>query len=763
MRETEILRDFLLDCFKRLPNLKPHEIMVLVPDMAKYAPYLDAVFKNLPPDEPGYFFATIADIRQRYGVESGALAGFLKIASGRFTVMEVLALLEVPAVFAKFGISDDEMPLLRNWIRGTNIKWGIDADFRKETLGVEFDANSWRAGLARLQASFAFGSLGDDAVPVFADGASGDIAVSAMVPEASAALLGKFSEFMEELFALRERLLEAGVARNAEYWRDFALDVIRLFFSDEEPHTAAVQGLRDSVCRALIAPPGMEFSRVVFEYLLAAEFDRTVSTGGFLRGGVTFCEMKALRSLPARVICLLGMNEGDFPRLSFRDSLDLIGQGGARLGDHSLRADDRAQFLESLISARDVFYLSYLGQDIKDNCELPPSVLVSELLDYLVRYDYLPPCGFKSIGDFVQLKHPLHPFSRRYFDGSEPNLHSYSQKNLVAAKKNAERAPDARRIFCQVTLPPPSFDDGILPLSSLIEFYKNPAKYFLRHRLNVNPEVSAESEFDASEPMDVKAFEIYQIKQDLLDVMLSGDEKQISAKRRALCCSGDLPPCSLGQAQLAEVCATARSVADKIAHITKNTVMALGAKENFVVDYVLPPENIISQLPITLEGYFPRIFIADGGATLVLGRCAKIKEKDRTAAQISRLAANLGETPVAAKLVGEDGVEDYPACGKEAARAALQVLLDYYVIGMTRPLPFFPVASQEYCGRIVKNNDMDEALRAAQTVWTGDEYRGAGEADDRCIQLCFNGVFPDVDEFVEISQKVCAALNGEVE
>ena len=150
---------------------------------------------------------------------------------------------------------------------------------------------------------------------------------------------------------------------------------------------------------------------------------------GYLTGGITFCALKPMRSIPAKVICLLGMNDRSFPRTSPQLSFDLMAQK-RRLGDRSSREDDRYLFLETLISARERLYISYVGQSIKDNSEAPPSVLVSELLDYVAQGFELK--GKDIIEDHVLTRHRLQAFSTAYFERGR--LFSYSRENLKASQ-----------------------------------------------------------------------------------------------------------------------------------------------------------------------------------------------------------------------------------------------------------------------------------------------------------------------------------------
>jgi exodeoxyribonuclease V gamma subunit len=175
----------------------------------------------------------------------------------------------------------------------------------------------------------------------------------------------------------------------------------------------------------------------------------------FVSGGVTFCTLMPMRAVPFRVVCLLGMNDGDFPRRAPKADFDLLAQPGmARPGDRSRRDDDRYLMLEAVLAARDKLYISWVGRNVRDNSEQPPSVLVSQLRDYLVN-------GWQLDLHARTTEHALQPFSRRYFE--DGGLLTYAREWREAHGEAAEAAAAALPPFESTTNSASSWAAAQLP------------------------------------------------------------------------------------------------------------------------------------------------------------------------------------------------------------------------------------------------------------------------------------------------------------
>ena len=377
-----MLYDHLLDWFARDPKLAPRDVLVMTPDIETYAPFIQAVFDS-PEESSKRIPFSVAD----RGICSAsqvvdAFLNLLSLPATRLEATSVLRILETEAVRVKFGLAESDLDIIRVWVRGTNIRWGQDAK-QRESLGLPGLAeNTWQQGMERLFAGYAMAGKGErmfQGVLPYDD-----------VEGGSAEVLGHFAEYLKRLFDLVAKLRER---RTIGEWEGVLLGALEAFFQPDEsqvPETLLIRStLRELASKAAeagcVEPVDLAVILESLNQLLAE--DRFGS--GFITGGVTFCALKPMRSIPFKVICLIGMNDGAFPRTDRHLSFDLMAQK-PRLGDRSLRADDRYLFLETLLSARERLHISYVGQSIRDNSEAPPSVLVSELLDYVAQAYELP-------------------------------------------------------------------------------------------------------------------------------------------------------------------------------------------------------------------------------------------------------------------------------------------------------------------------------------------------------------------------------------
>src|SRR6266496_558313 len=418
VRELEVLHDHLLELFQEDSALKPKDIIVMMPDVSIYAPFIDAVF-GVPENPKHKIPYSVADREARAG--SGIIDTFfriLEIMPGRFTASEVFAILEAPAVQRCFGIAPAEMETMRRWVDECAIRWGIDAQHR-ERLGLPaFAENSWRHGLDRMLMGSA---LRPENRQLFEE-----ILPFDEIEGSNAELLGNFVEFVERLFQCAS---EFSKSRPLSDWQRDLRETLDAFLEAEEVAQRELNRLRSAIAAlGEIGAASQNESAVPLDVVVAQleySLEESSSGAGFLSGQLTFCALKPMRSVPFKVVCLLGLNDTAYPRHDRATGFDLVAQHPTR-GDRNIRDGDRALFLEALLSAREVFYLSYIGQSLRDNQPLPPSVLASELLDYISENFHV------AIDQFV-IKHPLQAFSPRNFQNNG-RLFSYSADNCAAGR-----------------------------------------------------------------------------------------------------------------------------------------------------------------------------------------------------------------------------------------------------------------------------------------------------------------------------------------
>lgn len=488
-REVEILHDQLLHLLADTQGgkaLSPRDIVVMVPDIDSFAPAIRSVFGQHPRSDPRHIPWGITDQRDRgHQPLLVALEWLLRMPQERLGASEVRDLLDVPAVANRAGVPVDDLPILVQWIEGAGIRWGLDAAHRDSLgLGAGGEQNTWSFGMRRMLLGYATGEL------VGASGFAG-IEPYPEVAGLDAGLAGALAELLQKLSAW---WADSSGMRTPLAWADRLRDLLAdLFAATDENERALFGALGDALAAWLQACESASFDEpiplaVVREAWLDAVDEPGVSRR-FKAGGVTFCTLLPLRAIPFEVVCLLGMNDGDYPRRGTRSDFDLMAlPGQARPGDRSRRDDDRQLMLDAVLSARRVLYISWSGRSQRDNQEQPPSTLVAQLRDYLVSG-----WGAEVVAHRTT-EHPLQPFSRRYFEpavaGDPGRLFTYAAEWRTAHDTPARGQPSAAELTVQAggAVAGAHGDDATrqITVQLLASFLRNPVKEFFRHRLQVS-------------------------------------------------------------------------------------------------------------------------------------------------------------------------------------------------------------------------------------------------------------------------------------
>lgn len=727
MREIEVLYDQMLGLFEQEPSLKPRDIVVMTPDIEKYAPFIEAVF-SYPENGRRYIPFSVADRRPRS--LSPTIETFLSVLSlpgSRCTASEIFSLLDRSAIRRRFAFTDEDMVLIRQWIAETGIRWGIDAEHRTRFDLPALDANTWRAGLKRLFLGYAMAggnrTMFEGIMP------------HDEVEGSGTEVLGRFASVLDALFDMVTALPKA---RPLADWPAALGDVIdQLFLGETQEEVADLRLIRTALDQlhwsAELAGSDQEVEFRVVRYHLGQLLDRGEQRGGFLTGGVTFCALQPMRSIPARVICLVGMGDQAFPRQVQAAGFDLMACE-PRCGDRSVRDDDRYIFLEALISAREKFYCSYVGRSLVDNAEIPPSVLLSELLDYLDKAFLFP--GGKTARDFVVTEHRLHAFSPQYFSGIDARLFSYSEANAAASRNlRGSHSDSTAPAFFAKSLSEPGDEARRVELSSLLEFFANPAKHFLRRRLGLRLE-DEDDTLEDSEPFELDTLAQYHLKQELV---AQGLERQTAGKSE-FAARGVLPLGEIGVARFQAL----NGDAVEFKKAVESELHGEKSGEPFLVDLRIDP--------FSLSGKIESIY----GGRIVQFRCASLKPKDRLRAWITHLARCAADPEKAAKiaLIGTD--ETVRFLPVENASTLLVKLLGIYWDGLSRGLPFFPASALAYA-----DAELYPAPRARSTPldkargeWNGSEWTGSGEKRDQYYAFCFADRDPLDETFTNLALAV---------
>ncbi len=774
VREAEVLHDRLLAVFDAHPDLEPADVLVLTPDLEVYGPAVEAVFAAA-----GRIACNVAGARAAESRTLRAFLDLLALPGSRYGAQTVLAPLAAPAVRTRFGIAEADVAAIRDWVRNAGIRWGVDESHRgEEDLPANAD-HTWRHGLRRLLLGYAVTDVDEPIAGLVPCGAE----TSRFDADAvDGALLGRFVSYCEQVFGLRARL---GARHRPARWGAVLRDVIRDFFADgSEPvvrpdtrtgeaggralareladETASVRALvRDFEIEAANAetPVPVEVVRGVLRERTDARTHEAVR----LADGATVAGLGPGRVFPAGVVCVVGMNDGAFPRSPSAPSFDVIAGGAVRRGDRDTRYDDRYAFLEALLAARRCFIVTHAGRGLRDDTPIPPSVLVDELKDYLHR---------RFPGEAVEVHHPLQPFSPRYFKPRVPRMHgetgvdaglfSYSRGMCEAAK--IVRAGMTRDAYpprlAGVELPEPDASRRCVDLSELVAFFANPTRFFLRDRLGVRLELDDLS-LEDEEPFELDNLERHRLREDLWEQMTAGIEAHRGAA--LLYGSGRLPQEGLGRI----VEQQAREEVEPLAGMLAPYRGALDS-EPLAVDFELDGFRVVGAIEhVDLTGAAASAAGASEAepARMVWWRIASLRARDRIAIRLRQLAwTAAGRGAMEAFAVwrerGEWKSATFPP--PDDASEELGHWLRARWRGLAAPLAVFPETSMKFAQAIARAPDGGDGVREAarekaRAAWFGDQHT-RGEVLDPYRALVYDERDPLTDEFEELAALLLGRL-----
>ncbi len=769
LREVQVLHDQLRGLLepdspqgRRFdPPLQPREIAVLAPDIDPYAPYVEAVFGGRA-GYPDFIPYTLADASP---LKAEPLADvFLRLLAlpvSRFGLGEVLDLLATPAIAEQAGFDPPTLERLRTWLQQAGARWGIDAAHRARHDAPHDDACTWAFALDRLLLGHASGD-------------HTDIGGIAPWPELEGDALDALDGFMRLLRVLvrHERVLATNMT--PMQWRERLFGLLDAVLP-QRPRSATdqrtLERLRTLLDEFASSAESAGFPATVPPEVVRAHFHArlrdTDTRAPLLSGGVSFGRMVPMRLIPFRAICLLGMNDGDYPRRDPPGGLNRLtaelGTSARRRGDRSLRDDDRFLFLQLIAAAGDVFYLSYLGADPRDGSVREPSLLVSELLDVAAAYHARPEEARKQL----TVRHPLQPFAPAAFgaaalrsldrlrmsgsrddrDSTEPRRFSYRGEWRPAADAANGARVEVGPWLADV-LPPPANAADALSLVQLHAFLRDPPAAFLRQRLALRLPDAADTIEDV-EPLLLpgRGWQRQIVQQAVFDACVGGGTEDLHASLRARAL---LPSGPLGRRQLDTLLGEVRPYADAFVHWRED---AAGSRVPQHQAFDLDLDGV--RLHGRVEDLYP-------------GGIARFRyDTLHGPAQIAHgldwlLLSALGDArPLVqfAKFADGPGPRLRAAIAPQQARAALRSLLTLHAYGLRDPLPFLPRAGWLWYDAEAAGKD---GWDKAQTQWHGTS-RSWGEATTASAQLALRGRDPFVDpelgeSFRSIAQNVFDAV-----
>ena len=706
MRECEVLRDRLLDMLESDPTLNPEDILVMIPDIAGYAAYIEAVFQQ----QTVPFNISDISLADEHPLVMTFLQ-LLELPGSRFTQSEILSLLDNEALRLRFEFDAAALAQIHRLVEQGHTRWGIDAK-HKAALDLPATAgNTWQQLGERFFAGFAL--AGDDLwrgiSPLAADDETGGVAI------------GRFWHFLDRLNLWRERL---AAGRGASQWQSLLMQLLDDFFVESDPRESRLQQIRDAISQ-IGAAGDSEISPDLLAYLLQRLLKTSEQSGQLYSGGITFCGMRPMRSIPFQVICLLGMNHGDFPRRDPPSDFEIVA-AEPRSGDPSRRLEDRYLMLETLLCARQKLYLSYTGRSLKDNSEIQPSVLVQELLDFIDTH-------FDAGGDATRPStaltwvHPMQVFSAANFSAEG---FSYSDYWCAVAQRIRTGGETAPRTWPRQALAASEHGESI-DLAQLRRFVADPVQYFFRQRLGIY--LQSEDLTEDDEPFELSGLDAWQIKARLAGDRLAGREDGIERLRA----EGLLAHGHAADTQVERIRDDLAGALQSIDEYTGAAKQALPVKIEF---------DDGSRLEGSVVDFYP-------GKSLMVCHPGKFKGRYLLALWIDHLAicavGAASESDFPSILITEDKCWRIPALTAGDARALLADCCALYRRGLELPLPVFPQTSYERA----RAKDRDKAVQSALRSWQNP--RATGDNTNAYLRLMLQAGYrlpfddPEFDQYAD--------------
>jgi exodeoxyribonuclease V gamma subunit len=719
-RQVEVLRDAILHLLDEDPMLEPRDVIVMCPDIETFAPLIQATFGAGPRpapagDEAGdddgeaesnaeRVTSPLPDLRVRLADRSlrqtnpilTVVSQLLELAEQRATASQLLDLAARDPVRRRFGFDDDELSQMQDWVAASGIRWGFDGAHREPFQLAGLRAGTWSKGLDRVLAGV---TMTEERRQLVAGVLPLDDVESGAID-----LAGRLTEYVERTRAAVDSL---AIAQRLDEWVEAiraAADALTVTTEREAWQRRELDRILDDVVGE--STRDGERSRAELELadvraLLAERLKGRPTRANFRTGHLTFCTLVPMRSVPHRIVCVVGLDDGEFPRHAHRDGDDLMLQD-PRVGDRDPRSEDRQMLLDALLAATERLIVTYTGNDERTNLRRPPAVPVGELLDMIER------SAGRTARQQVLTCHPLQPFDPRNFTPGELTANApwgFDPHSLAGARALTGHRT-APRPFLSAPLPPVT--EPVIELDRLVRFVERPISALLRDRLGILVRESYDEVQDAL-PVEIDGLERWGVGQRLLEGVLAGVDLDTCVHAEQA--RGLLPPGHLGRHPLHQIRDVVRQIAARAAEL------APGIPSSVDVNLELPDGR-------ALAGTVPGVC----HNTLRVVSFSRVKPRDRLRAWVRLLALTAArpEQQAESVVIGRARARAYdcdvttaripplaedPAGRRATALGHLTGLIDLYDRGMREVLP---VATETSAAFVEGGEDR------ARQAWTSD-------------------------------------------
>jgi exodeoxyribonuclease V gamma subunit len=707
IRECQVLHNHLLSLLDRHAELSSEDILVMVPEISRYAPYIEAVFQHDASGKRPSLAWNISDISVSDGHPLvGVFLQLLNLPGSRFTRSEVLAYLECAEIRNRFGIEPQMLEDIYQLVESAQVRWGIDASQRCAIGLPAIHENTWQQAWERFFAGY---SMADDSL-------WHGIAPIAEIGTDSGVAIARLRYLFERLVYWQQKL---GSAASTNVWQQRLHQLIEEFFAPRVVTDDLLQPLRNAISE-LGQSESVELSPALVSYWMEQQLATNQQPGLLYSGGITFCGMQPMRNIPFPVICVLGMQDNAFPRSEHSAEFDLMRQQW-RPGDPHKGDEDRYLMLETLLCARRYLYFSYCGRSLRDNSECQPSVLLRELLDYIDTSFGATDDG-PGVSQQISRVHPMQPFSGRNF---QPGLPGYDQNwYQTSVQLESSRPLSQTSSWPQDALTPVTDYQNEIDLAKLVRFFTHPIRYFFNSRLGVR--IPAQATSADEENFMLQGLQKWKLAERFAANFLRGsqnDAQQFSAE-------GLLPHGRAANSGWLSLQSEYQTLLDQLSHFCDMPTASRTVECSFANGLFLYGE---------VDACYADIGLMHFSAS------KKVNSRALLSLWLNHLALcatqQLARNEISQLLIPTAKGERFEYLEADSAKALLANYVRLFQQGLDYPLPVFPNTSYAWASHA----DPEVAMNKALAVWNGGSYRNAprGEREDEFIRLALHRNTPN--------------------
>ncbi len=734
LREVEVLHDLLLDCFSKDATLSPSDVLIVTPDIVAYSPYIAMVFEDAAVRCGTHIPYSIADqsLSQDH-LFLRFVEDCLHAATQRFEASRIVPLFERSMQLQVNPLSANDRNELVKWCTNSGIRWGYDQQHRISMGFTDSDAFTFRKGVDRLIAGYVMDDdelLDSGLYPVVAAEGS------------NAELLGRFAEFIDSFAAL---VMNTGSSMPIDEWNGLVASMIRNIFGtgDDTEETDSANGILHNIMmtmreRSVIS--GVGDQRIPFPVYLRGIrglLETSDAAKGFFTGAVTVAGMVPMRSIPFRIVAMLGMNRGLFPRQSRQPLFDLM-TIKPRNGDRNLLHSDRYLFLESILSAKERLIMTWTGFEVDSGKVTPPSVLINEFIDHLNR-EYRASDGTKS-GESVTVQYPLQPFSQRYRSAKQEDQKLNTWNRSLFREDKDKRFRDS--LFQWKNTRETAINDSIVNGNTIIETLCDPISSFLQ---SCGISSDAYDRFlEDSEPFTMTGMSGWQTREAIGKEIFDKDAAALSLLQE----NAVIPDGIGGEMMIDEQRRKLKSRIELMQSIIPEPLFGkyrvnekIGAKQ-----YCIECDKVA----LSVGGTERRALIAEFGDVKLENNFMRADKILKS--WIRHIFLNL-EMQTATTLVALDKTIKFSSMDKKAAKKIIDSLAALSLQNMISLIPFFPELSLYLFENLADMDTTRSKLWEKLEVAFGRGYNGEENLD-----IWMRGAFEDADSWDEAISKI---PNGE--